>query len=134
MANLTQYAAAAVLNGTAVPVTLYVNLHTDDPGDDGVGFLAVGLAGTLRKAVTRTTAVAGTPGDPVLATNVSSVTWVPYDESETVSHATYWDDPDSGQGNCWFVGELPSPVVLVEDDAVFFAAGTIEFSMETYNP
>lgn len=134
MANLTQFGAVSVLNGVAIPDPLYVQLHIGEPGDAGTANLAAGIGGTVRKSVDRTTAVAGTPGDPVVASNGSSITWVPYDDNETATHASYWDDPDSGQGNCWFVGELPAPVVLVEDDAVFFAAGAIDFSMDTYVP
>ena len=125
MASLSPYAATAMLNGTAIPANLYMDLHIGDPSPDGGDNLAVG---STRQLVTRAVAAALSG----VTTNNIVVSWVPYTESENISHTTFWDDPDAGQGNVWFIGELPSPVPVTDGEAAFFDVGDITFELEVY--
>jgi hypothetical protein len=129
--NLTQYAAAAILNGTPIPATLYIQLHTGNPTNSGTANLAAGIGGTSRRSFTRSTASVGTPGNPVQASNVAQITWLPYNQNELISHGSVWDANSSG--NCWFVGALPASVSAAVDDALYFAASTIVLSLDTYS-
>ena len=125
MASMTLYVAIASLNGTGIPDTLYMDLHIGEPGINGTGNVA---AGNVRTVCSRGAATGG------VAHNDTTVSWVPYTETEDITHGTFWDDPDFGQGNCWFIGELPSPVTVTDGEAAFFDIGDIEFEMETYVP
>jgi len=123
MASLTEFAANALLDGTPLPTLLYVDLHLGDPTDAGTANLA---AGTSRQLVTRSAAVAA------VAVNDNQPIWVPYTDSETITHVSLWDDIDAGEGNCWLVGVLAAPKVVMINDAVYFEPGAITFEMGTY--
>lgn len=126
MPALTIYAANQILSaGAEIPANLYIDLHISAPNVAGVGGVAVG---NVRKLVTRS---APTNGE---APNDNIVSWVPYTESETATHASFWDASGAGAGNCWFIGEFDTPVPLVDGEAAFFDVGDIIFVLETYAP
>lgn len=122
MANLTNFGADAIWNGTPPPATMYGKLHLGNPTDAGTASPA---AETTRKSITRTVAAGG-----LACSNVGVLVWVPYLYNETISHISVWDHVSAG--NCWFVGALPAPVICSIDEAVYLAAGSITFLLSTY--
>ncbi len=87
---LSTYGANAVLDGTAMPATLYAKLHIGNPGAAGTANPA---GETTRKAFTRAAASGGA------TSNVAALTWTAVSTSEDYSHITIWDA--SSAGNCW---------------------------------
>jgi len=119
MANLTTQGATAVIDGTAIPATLYMQIHTADPTNAGTNAIAAGM--TARVAFTRSAAVAG------VASNANVVGWIPYTVNETITHYSCWSTVSGGF--CWFVGALDTPVPAVIGDSVFWPVGDFEFEM-----
>ena len=93
MANLSNYAENAILDGTAMPATLYAQMHTGDPGEDGTSNVSTH---TTRVSTTRTAASGGacTAAADVSFTNIQVTP-----ASETITHVTLWSA--SSNGNCW---------------------------------
>ena len=90
--NLTTYGANALLNGTAMPATLYVKLHIGNPG---VNATANAAAETTRQSFTRDAAAAGA------TQNAAVIQWFNAAASETVTHLSLWDAASGG--NPWWV-------------------------------
>jgi hypothetical protein len=117
-ANLADYAENAILDGTAMPATLYVQLHIGAPGEAGTANVATE---TTRKSMTRT---AGSGG---VSTNVEAQTWTSYPAAETVSHITIWSA--SSAGNCWWQGALTASQTLAIGNTLTIAIGSISLTM-----
>jgi len=117
MANLSTYGANELLDGTALPATLYVQLHTGDPSAAGTANVATE---TARKSFTRTAAEAG------VASNVLLLEWLSYPAVETLSHVTIWDAASGG--NCWFVDAITTPPETVIGQAAEIAVGELSFT------
>lgn len=66
------------------PATVYVKLHTADPGSAGATGAAAGS--TTRVAVTHTAPAAG-----AMAMNGTAPAWTNGGTSETISHISVWD-------------------------------------------
>lgn len=89
---LTTYGANAILAGTAMPTTLYVQLHNDDPGVDGDANVATE---DTREAITIDTPAAGA------AANDAAAEWSSAAATEDITHVTLWDA--ATDGNPWWV-------------------------------
>ena len=122
MANLATYGANALLDGTALPATLYVQLHTGDPSAAGTANVATE---TTRKSFTRTAASAG------VASNVLLLEWLAYPAVETLSHITVWDAASAG--NCWFVDAITTPPETVIGQAAEIAVGELSFTLPIWS-
>ena len=88
--NLTNYAENAVLNGTAMPATLYMKLHIGAPSEDANTNAA---ATTLRVSFTRTTATTGT------CTAAADILWSAVANAETITAISAWDSGNAGTTN-----------------------------------
>jgi hypothetical protein len=91
--STTNYLENALLNAvfrntsyTSV-ATVYVKLHTADPGEDATNNAA--------SETTRTAATFGAPSNGVI-TNSGDITWSSVSTSETYSHISIWDAPTGG--------------------------------------
>lgn len=79
-----------VLRGTTFTgVTVYVKLHTADPGAAGATAAAAGS--TTRPAITWSAASAGS-----MAISGTNPSWTNGGTSETLSHISFWDNPTAG--------------------------------------
>lgn len=103
MSNLTNYGAAAVRGGTALPQTFYVKFHTGDPGADGTANAAVE---TTRKAITLET----DPNTAHSESNDAGASWTALAATETVRYVTLWDAVTAG--NPWAVGAMVPVIEL----------------------
>lgn len=121
MANLSTYGANAVLDGTALPATLYAKLHTGNPGAAGTSNAA---GETTRKSFTRGAASSGA------TSNAGALTWTNVSTSEDYSHVSLWDA--SSGGNCWMVGTLTANAVTA-GDTFEIAAGDLDLAMTIWS-
>lgn len=113
---LTAYGKNALVDGTPMPATLYLQHHTGDPGDGTANVSANGG----RKAHTRTPAVNG------IATNVEQLetdVTVP----ETISHFSVHDALTGG--NCWWVGEYVQARQFLIGDVLRVRAGKLTYQV-----
>ena len=96
---LTTYGANALLNGTAMPDTLWIKGHLGDPG-----LLATDLPALedRRLSFTRTTSTLGT------CTNSAKRTLFNAAASEDWTHLSLWDD--EFVGNPWWIVPLATPL------------------------
>lgn len=95
MSDFALPGANAFLDGTGLPATLYVQLHTGNPSSNGTSNVATE---TTRKSFTRGAASGGT------AENAGKVTWTGYPTVETITHISVWSA--SSGGTCWFVDDI----------------------------
>lgn len=121
MALFSTYGANAVLNGTAIPATLYVKLHTGNPGAAGTANAATE---TTRKSFTRSTSTTGTNS------NAADIQWTSIAGSEDATHFTAWDA--SSAGNCWIVGTITANAYTAGDTYVI-AAGGLNLSLDIWS-
>lgn len=117
MAQLSTYGANAVLNGTAIPATLYLKLHVSAPGAAGTSGAATE---TTRKSFTRTTSTAAANS------NVADMTWTSVAGTEDFTYATAWDA--STAGNCWFTDIPVTANAVTTGDTFTIAAGDLDFT------
>lgn len=116
--NLSTYGANAILDGTSMPATLYVQLHVGDPTPAGTANVS---ATTGRRAFTRTAAAGGT------CTNVALMEWLTPSADEDLTHVTCWDN--SSGGNCWWVGDIAAaPVEALTIQAIEIPLATLDLS------
>lgn len=80
-----------VLRGTTFTgiTTVYVKLHTGDPGASGASAAAAGS--TTRVAITWSAASAGT-----LTMSGTAPSWTNASTSETITHISFWDSSTAG--------------------------------------
>ena len=121
MANLSTYGANAILDGTAMPATLYAKLHIGNPGAAGTSNPA---GETVRKSFTRGAAASGA------TTNAADLDWASVGATEDYSHVTIWDA--SSGGNCWWVGVLSASTVTLGDDFTI-PAGDLDLSFTIWS-
>lgn len=114
MASLALPGANALLDGTALPATLYAQLHIGNPGPSGVNNVATV---TTRQSFTRTTASGGA------SENATLVEWINYSTVETLSHISVWSA--AAAGTCWFIGD-PANVTPAIGDNVQILAGALD--------
>lgn len=121
MALFSTYGSNAVLNGTAIPATLYVKLHTGNPGAAGTTAAATE---TTRKSFTRSTSTAGTNS------NAADLAWTAVAGTEDYTHFTAWDASTSG--NCWIVGTVTANPVTA-GDSFTIPAGDLDLSLDIWS-
>lgn len=119
-AGPTTFLCDAILNlllcGTAWPVTattLYVSLHTDDPGETGTNEVTASeyVRQPVARSVTAWNGPVDAPGGGRQCTSVGSVTWPnPTTNWGTITHIGMWDS--QAGGNLLWVYQLPSPVTV----------------------
>jgi len=120
MSDIATPGANALLDGTALGATLYVQLHTGDPGTNGTANVATESA---RKAFTRTAAAGG------VATNVASIEWPSAAATETATHVSIWSAASGG--TCWFVDDITDEAIDT-GDLIVIAAGDLSLAFTVW--
>lgn len=87
------------------PTTVYVKLHTGDPGEDGTSNAA---GNTSRQSAAWASAASGS-----IATS-ATISWTNVSTSETYTHWSAWDN--STAGNCLWSGALSSSAAVTAGD------------------
>ena len=103
-------------NGTAYAgqSTMYVKLHTADPGEDCTSNAA---GNTVRQPITVGAAAVGT------VTTDLAATWVSVSTTETYSHVSIWDTVGPAGGNPLWYGAMTTPKAVTAGDTFTFATG-----------
>lgn len=113
---LTDYAKDALLDGTAMPATMYFQHHTGLPGDGTANVSANGG----RLAHTRTAAASG------VATNVENME-TNIVTPETISHFSVWDAASGG--NAWWTGEYVQARAYLIGDVARIRSGKCTYQV-----
>lgn len=117
--NFTTYGANAFLDGTPMPATLYVQLHTADPTVAGTTAVAVE---STRKSFTRDAAAAGA------TQNAAVLEWLNAAATETITHVTIWDASTSG--NCWWVAaRVGGGLAVTATDTITIDTGDLDIAV-----
>ena len=109
--SISNYAELKILDhltGRAAwtaPSTVYVKLHTGDPGEDGTSNAA---GNTSRQSAAWSAASSGS-----IATS-ATISWTNVSTSETYTHWSAWDA--STAGNCLWSGALSSSAAVTAGD------------------
>jgi hypothetical protein len=127
MAGFSDYLETALLNLTlrqtafTAPATIYVALHTADPGDTGASEVAAGWYARVASG-----AFAAPSGGA--SSNSSTITFnAVTGAGVTITHVSLWDA--STAGNCLYADALSSSKTLAVSDVLSFAAGTITVTL-----
>lgn len=110
-----------VFNGVsyAGQSTVYVKLHTGDPGENCTANAATE---TTRKAVTFGASSGG------VVTSDSAATWTGVAATETYSHISAWDA--STAGNPLWYGAMTTPKAVTAGETFAFAIGELTVSLD----
>lgn len=109
--SISNYAELKILEHTTgktawtMPTTVYVKLHTADPGEAGTTAAATEAT---RKAAAWATAASGS-----IVTS-ATIEWTNVSTTETYSHWSMWDA--STAGNCLWSGALASSAAVTAGD------------------
>ena len=109
--SISNYAELKILDhttGTAswtMPSSVYLKLHTGDPGESGTGNPATE---TTRKVVTWSSASSGS-----IVTN-ATVSWTNMAATETISYWSLWDNATAG--NCLWTGAFSASASVTAGD------------------
>jgi hypothetical protein len=109
--SISNYAELKILDHTTgraswtAPSTVYVKLHTGDPGEDGTANAATE---TTRKSVSWSAASSGS------IASSATLEWTNVSTTETYSHWSLWDN--STAGNCLWSGALSSSAAVTAGD------------------
>lgn len=109
--SISNYAELKILDHTTgraawtAPTTVYLKLHTGDPGEDGTSNAA---AETSRQSVSWSAAASGSIGSS------ATVSWTNVSTTETYSHWSLWDNATTG--NCLWTGSLSSSAAVTAGD------------------
>lgn len=117
IANYAELKILDHLTGTAswtAPSSVYLKLHTGDPGEDGTANAA---SETTRQAASFASAASGS-----IVTD-ATVEWSGVAATETYSHWSMWDA--STAGNCLWSGALSSSVSVTAGDTFRITALTL---------
>jgi hypothetical protein len=118
--DLATTGANSLLDGTALPATLYLQLHTGDPGTNGTA--NVSSVGS-RKSFSRTSAAAG------VVTNSTQIQWINITPSETITHVTVWGALTSGV--CYFIDDIAN-VAIFTGDTVTIVIGALSITLPVW--
>lgn len=121
MANLSEFAANALLDGNPMPTTLWLQLHVADPGAAGTANIA---DETRRMSFIRTAASAGA------CSNDGAMLWDNIPSNETISHVTIWDDDDTG--NPWWIGPATVPLVVTATNNILIPVGDLDLALTVW--
>lgn len=110
-----------VFNATAYAgqATVYVKLHTGDPGEAGTNNAA---AHTTRVAATFGAASGGD------ISSDADVTFTSLTANETISHISLWDHVSAG--NCLWTGALSASRAVSIGDTLTFPSGDIDITLD----
>lgn len=109
--SISNYAELKILDHTTgraawtAPTTVYLKLHTGDPGEEGTSNAATE---TTRKSVSWSAAASGSIGSS------ATVEWTNVSTTETYSHWSLWDNVSAG--NCLWTGALSSSAAVTAGD------------------
>lgn len=121
--SISNYAELKILDHTTgraawtAPTTVYLKLHTGDPGEDGTSNAA---AETSRQSVSWSAAASGSIGSS------ATVSWTNVSTTETYSHWSLWDNASTG--NCLWTGALSSSASVTAGDT--FQITSITLSLD----
>ena len=124
MTDATNYYEDALLDclrnvSDAVVETVYMQLHTGDPGEDADANTA---AHTTRVQVTLGSAASGGT-----ISNTAAVTFSSLTATETITHISIWDH--SSTGNPLYYGDLTASKDVNAGDTLEFAIGDVDISI-----
>lgn len=108
--NATSYAGQS---------TVYVKLHTGDPGDAGTSNAAT--------HTTRASVTFGAASGNAIA-NDAAATWTSMAADETISHISIWDA--SSNGNCLWIGALSASKAVNTGDTFQIAIGDLDITID----
>lgn len=121
--NLSTPGANAVLDGTAMPTTLYVQLHTGNPGTNGTANVA---AETRRKSFTRTAGSGGASANDIL------IEWLDAAATEDLTHVSLWSA--SSAGVCWWVGAITgAPIHVLAHNTIQIDIATLTLTLTVWS-
>jgi hypothetical protein len=103
------------------PATIYMKLHTGDPGESAANNAA---AHTGRVAVSFGTAAAG------LISNDAIVTFASMTAAETITHFSLWDTVGPAGGNPLATGALSASKTVGIGDTLDFAVGEVDVTLD----
>jgi len=118
--SISNYAELKILDHTTgraawtMPTTVYVKLHTADPGEDCTTAAA---SNTSRQSASWSAAASG-----AIATS-ATITWTNVSATETYSHWSLWDA--STAGNPLWSGALSSSAAVTAGDTFQITALTL---------
>lgn len=121
--SISNYAELKILDHTTgraawtAPTTVYLKLHTDDPGEDGTANAATE---TSRQSVSWSAAASGSIGSS------ATVSWTNVSTTEIYSHWSLWDNASTG--NCLWTGALSSSASVTAGDT--FQITSITLSLD----
>lgn len=119
---LSTYGANHFLDGTALPATLYVKLHTGNPSAAGTSNAA---GTTTRVSFVRDAASSGA------TQNTGAITWSTLSANETISHVSLWDA--SSGGNCWGVLALTASKTVTTADTLTINAADLDLAVTIWS-
>lgn len=139
MTDLTTYAQEQFMNwsflGTSMPTahgTVYIALHTADPGDQPDGSTEVGAADYDRASVTADTTewTLGSSGDATTITNDNEISFgIASSDWGTITHFSVWDGADSTTNPLW-AAALDTSRDVQTDDEIRFLGGSFEAQID----
>lgn len=115
--SITDYGETFLLE--KLPATMYVKLHTGDPGEAGSLNAA---SESTRKAVTFAAAVANTRASS------SAAEWVNVSTNETYSHVSLWELAFGG--SCLWTMALAESKAVSKEDNFTLKAGQLSVSLD----
>ena len=110
-----------VFNATAYAgqATVYVKLHTGDPGE--------ACTSNAATETTRQAATFGAASGPTV-TSDADITWTNVSTSETYSHVSVWDDVSAG--NALWYGALTASKTVNAGDTFTIATGVLTATLD----
>lgn len=117
--GLTNYGAGQLLTGAgSLPQTLYVKLHTGNPGADA---LLLAAAATTRPSVTLQVFAAN------VRSNAAAPAWSSLPATETARWVSLWSLATFG--NPWLVGQIDPVIELIAGGAATIAINGIRITL-----
>jgi hypothetical protein len=116
--------------GTATytkPTTVYVALHTSDPGETGSFSGEVSTSGTAysRKSVTFASASSGSAASNATVTfDAATASW------GTITHISITDNATAGSGNVLFYGAVTTSKTIDTGDTFQITSGNLTVSLD----
>lgn len=111
MSDLLLPGSNAILDGVALPATLYLQLHTGNPGSNGTSNVATM---STRKPFSRTAAASGN------VTNSTEIQWLNAPTSELITHTSVWSAASGGVA--WFADDNTDTQVYTGDSVTIVAS------------
>lgn len=119
---LTTYGANAILDGTAMPATLYVKLHIGNPGNAAANNAA---AETTRQSFTRDAAASGA------TQNAALIQWFNAAATEVITHLSCWD-ASSGGNPWWVIARTGGGLSVNATDTITIDDGDLDLQFERW--